>query len=77
MLEARNRGLPVTIFRPGYVTGDSTTGVMNIDDYLVRLLKGSIQLGKVNGWIGVLLLFSALLTILFTGSRYPQSYQHV
>lgn len=47
MLLARSRGLPVTIFRPGYVTGDSTTGVMNVDDYLVRLLKGCIQLGKV------------------------------
>lgn len=51
VLEARNRGVPVTIFRPGYVTGDSKTGVMNTDDYLVRLLKGCIQLGKVGLWM--------------------------
>ena len=38
------RGIPFIIFRPGYITGDSRTGVMNIDDYLVRLLKGCIQL---------------------------------
>eukprot|EP01135_Chromosphaera_perkinsii_P008712 Nk52_evm45s1444 gene=Nk52_evmTU45s1444 len=38
------RGIPFTIFRPGYITGESTNGVMNIDDYLVRLIKGCIQL---------------------------------
>lgn len=49
LLKARDeRGLPITIFRPGYVTGDSKTGVMNTDDYLVRLLKGCLQLGKVS-----------------------------
>eukprot|EP00051_Salpingoeca_urceolata_P007651 m.99362 g.99362 ORF g.99362 m.99362 type:complete len:1315 (-) comp15332_c1_seq1:111-4055(-) len=44
---AASRGLPTTIFRPGYVTGHSTTGVMNTDDFLVRLLKGCLQMGKV------------------------------
>eukprot|EP00054_Salpingoeca_dolichothecata_P011596 m.64349 g.64349 ORF g.64349 m.64349 type:complete len:1290 (+) comp19542_c0_seq1:69-3938(+) len=46
LLLARSRGLPITIFRPGYVVGESKTGIMNIDDFLVRLLKGCIQLGK-------------------------------
>eukprot|EP00730_Choanoeca_flexa_P002676 TRINITY_DN11128_c0_g1_i1.p1 TRINITY_DN11128_c0_g1~~TRINITY_DN11128_c0_g1_i1.p1 ORF type:complete len:749 (+),score=225.20 TRINITY_DN11128_c0_g1_i1:35-2248(+) len=46
VLLAISRGVPATIFRPGYVTGHSKTGVTNIDDYLVRLLKGCIQLGK-------------------------------
>eukprot|EP00039_Didymoeca_costata_P013486 m.205781 g.205781 ORF g.205781 m.205781 type:complete len:984 (-) comp15790_c0_seq1:3659-6610(-) len=43
---AISRGVPATIFRPGYVTGESKLGVMNTDDYLVRLMKGCIQLGK-------------------------------
>lgn len=43
--EAGRRGLRGTIIRPGYILGDSETGVSNQDDFLVRLLKGSIQLG--------------------------------
>ncbi|MCJ1434693.1 large subunit of alpha-aminoadipate reductase [Xylographa pallens] len=42
--EAGRRGLRGNIVRPGYVTGDSTTGVTNTDDFLVRMLKGCIQL---------------------------------
>ena len=42
--EAGRRGLRGTIIRPGYITGDATTGVCPIDDFLVRFLKGSIQL---------------------------------
>lgn len=43
---AMSRGIPATIFRPGFITGSSVTGVMNTDDYLVRLVKGCLQLGK-------------------------------
>ncbi|KAL1983041.1 hypothetical protein VTN96DRAFT_524 [Rasamsonia emersonii] len=42
--EAGRRGLRGTIIRPGYVTGDSTTGTTNTDDFLIRMLKGCIQL---------------------------------
>ena len=38
-------GLRGTIVRPGYVLGDSESGVTNTDDFLVRMLKGCIQLG--------------------------------
>ncbi|KAJ1674619.1 large subunit of alpha-aminoadipate reductase, partial [Spiromyces aspiralis] len=44
--EARQRGFPVTIVRPGYVVGDSKTGVTNTDDFIWRLVKGCIQLGQ-------------------------------
>jgi thioester reductase-like protein len=44
---AAARGLPVRIYRPGFVTGDSTTGVWNTDDLLPRLIKGCIQLGII------------------------------
>lgn len=43
---AAERGLPVRIYRPGFVTGDSTTGIWNTDDFLARMIKGCIQLGS-------------------------------
>ena len=39
------RGLHGTIIRPGYVTGDRTSGVTNTDDFLIRMAKGCVQLG--------------------------------
>ncbi|KAI9933028.1 hypothetical protein ASPWEDRAFT_47407 [Aspergillus wentii DTO 134E9] len=42
--EAGRRGLKGTIVRPGYVLGDSKTGTTNTDDFLIRMLKGCIQL---------------------------------
>ena len=42
--EAGRRGLSGWIVRPGYVLGDSTSGVTNTDDFLIRMLKGCVQL---------------------------------
>jgi len=42
--EAGKRGLRGSVIRPGYILGDSATGVCNTDDFLVRMLKGCIQL---------------------------------
>lgn len=47
IMKAQSRGVPATIIRPGYIVGDSTTGVSNSDDFLWRLVKGCIQLGKI------------------------------
>ncbi|KAI3629459.1 hypothetical protein MIR68_012474 [Amoeboaphelidium protococcarum] len=44
LMEAKRRGLPVSIVRPGYILGDSKSGVTNSDDFLWRLIKGSLQL---------------------------------
>lgn len=44
--EACKRGLNATIVRPGYVMGDPQNGVSNTDDFLVRMLKGCIQVGS-------------------------------
>ncbi|RAL11780.1 acetyl-CoA synthetase-like protein [Aspergillus homomorphus CBS 101889] len=41
----RDRGLPVTIYRPGFVVGHSETGAMNPDDFVTRLLVGCIKAG--------------------------------
>ncbi|KAK1757821.1 hypothetical protein QBC47DRAFT_377047 [Echria macrotheca] len=42
--EAGRRGLLGSVVRPGYVLGDSASGVCNVDDFLIRMLKGCIQL---------------------------------
>ncbi|KAK9470543.1 uncharacterized protein V1510DRAFT_422821 [Dipodascopsis tothii] len=42
---AGKRGLTGMIVRPGYVTGESSTGTTNTDDFIVRMIKGCIQLG--------------------------------
>ncbi|OZJ06152.1 hypothetical protein BZG36_01041 [Bifiguratus adelaidae] len=47
IMEARSRGLPATIVRPGYILGDSRTGVTNTDDFIWRLVKGCTQLGSI------------------------------
>lgn len=42
---ARDRGIPVTIYRPGRISGDSQTGACNPSDLLYRLIAGCVQLG--------------------------------
>jgi thioester reductase-like protein len=42
---ARDRGLPVTIYRPPLIAGDSKTGIWNTDDFTCRFIKGCIQMG--------------------------------
>ncbi|KAI9715612.1 MAG: large subunit of alpha-aminoadipate reductase [Chrysothrix sp. TS-e1954] len=41
---AGSRGLSSSIIRPGYVLGDSVLGGSITDDFLIRLLKGCVQL---------------------------------
>jgi thioester reductase-like protein len=43
--EARSRGLPVCIYRPGLITGHSETGAWNTGDFMSRMLKSWIELG--------------------------------
>ena len=45
--EARRRGLPVTLYAPGLITGHSQTGVDSLSQsqFLHALIKGSVQLG--------------------------------
>jgi len=47
VMQARERGLPVCIYRPSRITWHSQTGVTHLDDLLNRTIKGCIQLGKV------------------------------
>lgn len=42
---ARARGLPVAIYRPGFIIGHSTNAIANANDYFSRLIMGCIQSG--------------------------------
>src|SRR4029077_12133062 len=42
--EARSRGLPICIYRPGLITGHSETGAWNTGDVMSRMLKSWIEL---------------------------------
>jgi amino acid adenylation domain-containing protein/thioester reductase-like protein len=44
---ARDRGLPISIYRPGRIVWHSETGVGNTSDNTFRMLKGCIQMGSV------------------------------
>lgn len=46
MMAARSRGLPVSIYRPGMVSGHSKTGASKTDDLTCRLIEGFIQMGS-------------------------------
>lgn len=43
---AGERGLPVTVYRPGGIAGDSQTGAWNTEDLICRILKGCIIMGS-------------------------------
>lgn len=42
---AADNGLPVAIFRPGFVVGHSRTGISNPDDFVGRLFASCLQMG--------------------------------
>ncbi|HEX2080625.1 MAG TPA: thioester reductase domain-containing protein [Longimicrobium sp.] len=42
---ARERGIPISVYRPGVILGDSRTGVSNQEDYVTRVIQGCVQLG--------------------------------
>jgi thioester reductase-like protein len=53
--EAGKRGLPVTIYRPPLISGDSHTGEWPTDDFLVRLVRGCRRMGCVPSDLDLLL----------------------
>ena len=42
---ARARGLPVSVYRPSLITGDSRTGAWNKDDFTCKMIKTWVGLG--------------------------------
>ncbi|HEV7745455.1 MAG TPA: amino acid adenylation domain-containing protein [Pyrinomonadaceae bacterium] len=47
LANARARGVPVTVYRPGLIMGHTTTGATQTNDYLLVGLKGYIDLGML------------------------------
>lgn len=45
MVRAQNLGLPINIYRPGFIMGDSQRGIGNEKDFVARFLKGCIEIG--------------------------------
>ncbi|HET9991663.1 MAG TPA: thioester reductase domain-containing protein [Kofleriaceae bacterium] len=45
VVQARDRGLDVSIYRPGTIAGHSRSGAYNPDDFVCALIKGCVQLG--------------------------------
>ncbi len=45
VLAAQRRGLPVSIYRPSFISGHSGTGAFNGDDLLARLISGCVRMG--------------------------------
>lgn len=46
-IAGQENGLRGCIIRPGYVMGDSKVGISNTDDFLLRMVKGCVQLGLI------------------------------
>lgn len=46
VMTARDRGLPVCIYRSPLISGHSQTGAWYTDDFICRLIKGCIQMGS-------------------------------
>ncbi len=47
IMQAGERGLPVSIYRPPGIIGHSKTGMFNQSDFFSLIIKGCIQFGKV------------------------------
>ncbi|RUT07253.1 hypothetical protein DSM106972_025140 [Dulcicalothrix desertica PCC 7102] len=45
VMAACERGLPVCIYRPPLISGDSQTGAWYTSDFICRMIKGGIQMG--------------------------------
>lgn len=43
--EAKRRGVPLSVYRPGFIMGDSINGIGNPKDFVFRLIRGCIAVG--------------------------------
>lgn len=67
---AQSNGMPIAIYRPGFIIGDSERGFGNEKDFVARLIRGCIQIGayprllqQSKEFVMVDYVSSALLTI--------------
>jgi thioester reductase-like protein len=78
---ARARGVPWAVYRPGFIMGDSISGVRNPKDFVARLIKGCIAIGAYpllpgqrKEFVPVNYVSAALLSIASNNSWLGQAY---
>ncbi|MCT9089659.1 amino acid adenylation domain-containing protein [Streptomyces sp. ASQP_92] len=78
---ARERGLPVTIHRPGRISGDTATGACQDRDLLWQMIKGCLQAGMVpdlesgsTDWVPVDHVSKAIAALSSTGPTAADTY---
>ncbi|WP_203183063.1 non-ribosomal peptide synthetase [Streptomyces pratensis] len=78
---ARERGLPVTVHRPGRISGDTTTGACQDRDLLWQLIKGCLQAGAVpdlahgsTDWVPVDYVSAAVVALSVSGGTGAEAY---
>ncbi len=56
IMAAQDRGIPVSIYRPGMISGNSQTGAYHTNDLMARIIKGMIQMGSapdLDKWVNI------------------------
>ncbi|MEU0300576.1 amino acid adenylation domain-containing protein [Streptomyces sp. NPDC006175] len=78
---ARGRGLPVTVYRPGRISGDTATGACQDRDLLWQLIKGCLQAGAVpdlpyasTDWVPVDHVSAAVVALSASGGTGDETY---
>lgn len=80
LTQIKNRGLPISIYRSGYILGQSDTGITNFNDALLLLIKGCIQLGFAPDWNEKIMILpvdfvsKATVAISLNNPKYSQVY---
>ncbi|CDL81347.1 non-ribosomal peptide synthetase [Xenorhabdus szentirmaii] len=82
--QARELGIPLSVYRPGFIMGDSVTGIGNQNDFVARLIVGCIAIGACpelpcqwKEFVSVDYVSSALLAIASDIKNLGQSYHLV
>ncbi|MFE7624065.1 amino acid adenylation domain-containing protein [Streptomyces sp. NPDC057509] len=80
---ARDRGLPVTVHRPGRISGDTATGACQDRDLLWQLIKGCLQAGAVpdlpygtTDWVPVDYVSAAVVALGASGGGAAETYHY-
>jgi len=82
--EAKNRGIPLSVYRPGFIMGDSVSGLGNPKDFVSRLIRGCIAIRAYpilprqrKEFVPVDYVSTALLTIAKDNNNLGQAYHLV
>lgn len=81
---AQGAGMPVAVYRPGFIIGDSANGRANGNDFVARLIRGCLQIGgyprlvqQTKEFVTVDYVCQALLTIASDPANLGRAYNLV